>query len=197
MRRHSTCTEMYFTGYACITATSGMSNGEELWGPAYEESKVKVQKLISRSVSPVPWKVSHISWFYTSVQGSLNIWANVFGCKPRFLAPELWTAALASYGALLGQDVVAVRNTAGRSGAAEAPRIIVFGNSHTENNFIVNMLNGNSQANAANSPRPTPNNIRSTTIRDLTSSIFMRLAFPMKAATLHVVDRSYLISHLS
>lgn len=160
--------EMLFHGHACITATRGISNET---AQAYEQSKLKVEELIGPLIFNVLWKVPQRSWFASIAQS--NVWAKVLGPKYRFLAPEL-DAALASYGAILGRDAVAVRHIGRRSRTAEPiPSIVVFGRSQTENISVINMLPDNSQPIAIDSVRPMSNTTEyKKTIRGSTFNIY-------------------------
>ncbi|KAH7925679.1 P-loop containing nucleoside triphosphate hydrolase protein [Leucogyrophana mollusca] len=53
------------SGNACITATRGRQNrsGRYVFEDEYEESRVKVSKLIEDSALAEPWKVNRIQWF--------------------------------------------------------------------------------------------------------------------------------------
>ncbi|KAH7925663.1 hypothetical protein BV22DRAFT_415404 [Leucogyrophana mollusca] len=51
-------------GHACITATRGKKDrsGRYMYEDEYEESRVKVSKLIEDTALAVPWKINRIQW---------------------------------------------------------------------------------------------------------------------------------------
>lgn len=62
--------KMKFSGQACITATKGKKSKRETYPyeEEYEESRVKVRKLIVDSLDGVPWKMERIPWFVATVR---------------------------------------------------------------------------------------------------------------------------------
>jgi predicted GTPase len=98
---------MAFSGHACITATEGkQKDGVSSFGVEYEDSKWEVESLILRSFSIDPWKLPTESWFTSVAMGLHNIFATVFGFKPKVYAHEL-CQALQTYGGLSYEEAMA------------------------------------------------------------------------------------------
>ncbi|KAF8149966.1 hypothetical protein B0H34DRAFT_170404 [Crassisporium funariophilum] len=139
--------KMDFSNHACITSTPGDLNGEAPFQKAYDDSKTVVEQLISSCCLVQPWKPPQMDWVTTAVEQSYNIFANVLGTKPKFLAPQL-NDALASYRAVLGEDVVrgqsrrekSSRHAATMTVGSAPPNIVFFGKAEADTSSVIGML---------------------------------------------------------
>jgi GTPase Era involved in 16S rRNA processing len=60
---------MMFHGHACITATKGkIKEGRYIHEEEFEESRVKVRKLIVDTRATQPWRMNRVHWFIATVK---------------------------------------------------------------------------------------------------------------------------------
>ena len=128
---------MHFGGHACITATRG--SREVRFEDEYEASKKKVQELIDRSLSSKmrPWVPPQKTWLADTVMASKYLLSRATGHSALAIDPEL-NAALASYGEVVGQDVL---KDGGKAREVEStPNILFVGEGCAAPNSITIML---------------------------------------------------------
>jgi tRNA U34 5-carboxymethylaminomethyl modifying GTPase MnmE/TrmE len=96
---------MVFSGHACVTAIKGkLRDGKPAFQREYEESKKKIESLIIRRHSKIPWKMpTRSSWLSSTAVKMRNIFSVVLGLEPVVVANELYRA-LKLYGSLSDKD---------------------------------------------------------------------------------------------
>jgi hypothetical protein len=98
--------QMVFSGHACITATEGkQKDGVTSYAVEYEDSRWRVESLISRSFNVDPWKLPTAPWFTSVAIGLYNIFAHLFGFNPKAYAREL-SQALQKYAGLSQEEAL-------------------------------------------------------------------------------------------
>lgn len=107
--------EMYFNGYACITATKGKLGPHGFtFEREYEESKDKVVKLIRDRCRPVPWKMKTSLWMIKAVKNAFNFWTRVFNVQP-FVLSRILYQVLVDHAGLSKQEARKLANAAENS----------------------------------------------------------------------------------
>jgi len=107
--------QMYFNGYACITATKGkLGLSGFTFEREYKESKEKVVKLIRDRCRPRPWKMKTSLWMVSTVKNAFNLLTKVFNIEPLVLSRILYNA-LVEHAGLSKKEARKLANTAENS----------------------------------------------------------------------------------